>query len=80
MPMYFFDVLERDGKVTHDVIGVELAGPRQALDAASRTLMDSLQQNGMQHLDFSVQIIVRDEQGHELGRRDAAIRRSDEKN
>ena len=79
MPMYFFDVLERDGKITRDVIGVELPSLRQALDAASRTLMDSLQENVMQHSDFTVQVIVRDELGHELGRRDGAISRSDKK-
>lgn len=29
MPMYFFDVLERGGTMTHDVIGVRLDGPHQ---------------------------------------------------
>lgn len=77
MPIYFFDVLERDGKVTHDIVGVELDGPRQALDAASQTVMDVLQENGMQHVDFRVQVIVRDATGQELGRRDAELRRSE---
>jgi hypothetical protein len=77
MPMYFFDVLERDGTITHDIVGVQLADRRQALDTASRTLMDALQDQGLGHLDFTVQIIVRDETGHEIGRRDASISRSD---
>lgn len=78
MPMYFFDVQERNGKVIHDVVGVELEGPHQALETASRTLMDALQETGLKHLDFTVQVIVRDETGHEIGRRDAALSRSDQ--
>ncbi len=78
MPMNFFDVLERNGSVIHDVVGVELDGPHQALDTASRTLMDALQEAGMRHVDFTVQVIVRDENGHEIGRRNAAVSRSDE--
>lgn len=78
MPMYFFDVLERDGAVTHDLVGVELGGPQQALETASHAIMDVLNENGMQHADFKVQVIVRDESGRELGRRDATLSRSDQ--
>lgn len=78
MPMYFFDVLERDGKVTHDIIGVELEGPHKALEAASQAVIDVVRDTGMQHSDFKIQVIVRDESGKELGRRDAELRRSDQ--
>ncbi len=78
MPMYFFDVLERNGTVIHDVVGVELDGPHQALDTASQTLMSVLQDEAMQHSEFKVQIIVRDETGNEIGRRDAAVSQSDQ--
>lgn len=77
MPIYFFDMLERDGKVTHDLIGVEMDNTDQALEAASQTILNVLQDNGMQHSDFKVQVIVRDEDGKELGRRVAQLRRSD---
>lgn len=77
MPMYFFDVLERDGTVTHDVVGVELEGVTQALDQASKAVLDSVQETKMRHLAFKVQVIVRDETGEEIGRRDAELRRSD---
>lgn len=77
MPMYYFDVLERDGTVNHDLVGVEMRDHDQALDAASQTLMDVLHDSAMQHPDFKVQIVVRDEHGEEIGRRDAQIRRSD---
>jgi len=78
MPMYFFDVLERDGTMTHDVIGVKLDSPHQALDAASRTLMSVLQDEAMRHPKFKVQIVVRDDAGNEIGRRDAFVRHSDQ--
>ena len=78
MPLYFFDVLERDGMVTHDVVGVELDSPDQALDTASRTLISVLQDEAMRHPEFTVQIVVRDETGNEIGRRDAAVRLSDQ--
>ncbi len=77
MPMYFFDVLERDGTVKHDVVGVELEGEHQALDQASRALLDIVQDSKMEHSDFTVQVVVRDETGREIGRRDAELRRSD---
>jgi len=78
MPMYFFDVLERDGTMTHDVIGVKLDGPHQALDAASRTLISVLQDEAMRHPEFKVQIVVRDDTGNEIGRRDAYVSHSDQ--
>ena len=54
MPMYFFDVLERDGTVIHDVVGVELQDPHHALDTASRTLMNVLQDEALRHPEFKV--------------------------
>lgn len=78
MPVYFFDTLERDGKVTRDMVGVELEGPEQALDTASEALFDSVQEKSLEHLNFKVQVIVRDENGHEVGRRAAAVSGSDE--
>lgn len=76
--MYFFDVLERDGTMTHDVIGLKLDSAHEALDAASRTLMGVLQDEGMRHAKFKVQIVVRDDSGNEIGRRDALVSHSDE--
>lgn len=73
MPMFFFDTVEQDGRVSRDVVGVELADSQHALATASRTLLDSVQENGMSHINFKVQVIVRDESGHEIGRRDAAM-------
>jgi uncharacterized protein DUF6894 len=78
MPMYFFDVLERDGTVKHDVVGVELEGEPEALDQASRALLDIVQDSKMEHLEYKVQVIVRDEDGHEIGRRNAELRKTDE--
>lgn len=78
MPMFFFDVLERDGSVTQDVVGVELRDPHQALDTASKTLMNVLQDEALRHPEFRVQIVVRDAAGHEIGRRDAAVSQSDD--
>lgn len=78
MPMYFFDVLERDGTMTHDVIGVKLDSPLQALDAASRTLMSVLQDEAMRHPKFKVQIVVRDDTGNEIGRCDALLSDTDQ--
>lgn len=74
MPMYFFDVLERDGTVTHDLVGVELADADQALNAASRALLDVIQDSGMRHSELKVEVVVRDEHGEVLGRRDAELR------
>jgi hypothetical protein len=76
--MYFFDVLERDGRVSRDMVGVELEGPHRALETASQTVIDVVRDTGMRHRDFKVQVIVRDESGRELGRRDAELRRTDE--
>ncbi|CAN7580630.1 DUF6894 family protein [Devosia sp. LjRoot3] len=78
MPMYFFDVLERDGTITHDVIGVKLDCPDQALDVASRTLISVLQDEAMRHPEFKVQIVVREDAGNEIGRRDAIVSQSDQ--
>ncbi len=79
MPMYFFDVLERNGTLIHDVVGVELDSPLQALDAASQTLMSVLQDEAMRHPKFKVQIVVRDDTGNEIGRRDASVSHSDQR-
>ena len=62
----------------HDVVGVELEGEPQALDQASRALLDIVQDSKMEHLEYKVQVIVRDEDGHEIGRRNAELRKTDE--
>lgn len=78
MPVYFFDVLERDGTIVHDVVGVELDNAHQALETASRTLINVLQDEAMLHPKFNVQIVVRDETGTEIGRRNAAVSQSNQ--
>ncbi|CAN7596137.1 DUF6894 family protein [Devosia sp. LjRoot3] len=77
MPMYFFDVVEVDGTVLRDIVVVELDGPQQALDAASKTVMSVLLEEAPRHPEFMVQVVVRDEAGSEIGRRDAALIQSD---
>jgi len=77
MPMYFFDVVEVDGTVLRDIVVVELDGPQQALDAASETVMSVLLEAAPRHPEFMVQVVVRDEAGSEIGRRDAALIQSD---
>lgn len=79
MPMYFFDVLEVDGTVERDVVGVELPDDQQALEAASRTVMSVLMEEAPRHPEFMVQVIVRDTAGNEIGRRDAALIQSDKR-
>ncbi|RYD61571.1 MAG: hypothetical protein EOP84_35590 [Verrucomicrobiaceae bacterium] len=79
MPMYFFDVLEVDGTVERDVVGIELPGDQQALEAASRTVMSVLIEEAPQHPEFMVQVVVRDAAGNEIGRRDAALIQSDKR-
>lgn len=77
MPMYFFDVVEVDGTVVHNVVSVELADHNEALDAASETVLSVLQDDAPLHSELLVQIIVKDETGNEIGRRDATLIKSD---
>lgn len=77
MPMYFFDVVEVDGTVLREVVVVELGGPHQALDVASETVMGVLLEEAPRHPEFMVQVVVRDETGSEIGRRDATLIQSD---
>lgn len=77
MPMYFFDVLEVDGTVVRDVVVVELDGPDEALETASQTVMSVLVDEAPRHPEFMVQVVVRDETGAEIGRRDASLIQSD---
>ena len=56
---------------------MELDGPERALATASQALLDSVQGYGVDHMNFKVLVIVRDESGQELGRRDATMHGSD---
>lgn len=76
MPKYFFEVLELDGAAIHDVVELELPDAQQALDMASRTLMEVLTEKGLQHPTFHVMIVVKDDKKREVGRRDGAVSQS----
>lgn len=77
MPMYFFDVQEQDGSISRDVVGVELKGDSEALDAASQTLLDAINDTALQRGSLKIQVVVRNESGLEIGRQNADLRSSD---
>lgn len=73
MPIFYFDVLERDGTVTHDQVGAELDSADQALASASMALIEIVQETALDHPDFEVEITVRDRSGIRLGKRRVAF-------
>jgi hypothetical protein len=78
MPKYFFEVVELDGTIVHDEVEVELSNKYEALDNASRTLVDVLRDRGLRHQTFHIMVLMKDETGREIGRRDGALSQSDE--
>lgn len=73
----FFEVMELDGSVIHDVVEVDLPDTHRALEMASRTLMDTLSEKGLRHPAYHVMVVVKDEAAREIGRRDGSVSRSD---
>lgn len=77
MPKYFFEVMELDGSTVHDVVELDLPDAHQALDMASRTLMDTLSEKGLRHPAYHVMVVVKDEAAREIGRRDGSVSQSE---
>lgn len=78
MPMFYFDVLERDGTMTRDQVGAELDSADQAFASASMALVEIVQETALRHPDFEVEITIRDGNGNRLGNRRATFTQRDE--
>lgn len=73
MPLYFFDVLEIDGRVTEDHYGVELASEEEAIRQANRTLAEMAREEMNRETDFEIRIRTKDAGGKEIACRRAKV-------
>ena len=69
MSKFYFDVSERKGSLTLDTIGADLPSEQIAMIAASKALLDIALDHILKAHEFQIGVVVRNEDGDEIGRR-----------
>lgn len=73
MPVFYFDVLEIDGRVTEDHYGLELASVEEAVKQANDTLAEMAREEMGRNTDFEIRIRTKDSVGQEVSCRRAKV-------
>lgn len=77
MPLFYFDVLEVDGRVSEDHFGVDLPTEAEAVKQANATLAEMVKEEIAANVDFQIRIRIADADGREIVCRRADISKGD---
>lgn len=69
MTKFYFDISEHSGALTLDTNGIVLASEDVALWEGGEALIDIAKDYLREHAEFRIGVVVRDENGDEVGRR-----------
>ena len=77
MPWFYFDVMEVDGGITEDTVGMEIASEEEARRQANRALADMTAEEIHKGKDFRIRVRARDESGTVISSRQTDVSQRD---
>ncbi|WEK03219.1 MAG: hypothetical protein P0Y65_13525 [Candidatus Devosia phytovorans] len=73
MPLFFFDVIEVDGRITEDIVGVDLPSAEAARHQSDKALAEITTEEIYKGGNFKLRIRTRDANGLEISSRQSEI-------